>query len=211
MASPSLEQRREEQRASVRRAVLDATESLLLEAGYEGFSIRRLVERCGYTAPTIYHHFGDKPGLLDALLEERFQSLYERVQSIPKSDPPEARLRAMAFAFAEFALRHPTHYQLLALPREPERSPPPSLEESRAEFQRPFDELWDQGRLRAGCVESASQGLWSLIHGIFSLRTSLPNEDWSPTLTEDAVDALLRGMVAPPPAESPRSRHGTEG
>jgi len=69
MGSPAFEQRRSAQRAQVRRAVLDATESLLLEAGEEQFSIRRLVERCGYTAPTIYHHFGDKKGLIDALLD----------------------------------------------------------------------------------------------------------------------------------------------
>ena len=55
------------QRSQARRAILDATQSLLVEGGYEAFSMRRLAERCGYTAPTIYHHFGDKPGLIGAL------------------------------------------------------------------------------------------------------------------------------------------------
>ena len=45
-------QRRQQQRRDARRAILDAAESLILESGYERFSIRRLASRCGYTAPT---------------------------------------------------------------------------------------------------------------------------------------------------------------
>ena len=44
--------------------------SILLEDGYEHFTMRKLADRCGYTAPTIYNHFGDKTGLIDAVLEE---------------------------------------------------------------------------------------------------------------------------------------------
>ena len=47
MSSETHEQRREAQRDSARRAILEATAGLLLEDGYDAFSIRRLVERCG--------------------------------------------------------------------------------------------------------------------------------------------------------------------
>jgi AcrR family transcriptional regulator len=32
----------------------------MIECGGDGFSIRKLAGRCGYTAPTIYHYFGDE-------------------------------------------------------------------------------------------------------------------------------------------------------
>ena len=64
--------RRSRHREEARRAILDATEAILLEDGVELFSIRKLATRCGFTAPTIYHYFRDKDGLIDALLEERF-------------------------------------------------------------------------------------------------------------------------------------------
>ena len=87
MASPvaesPAERRRLQQRTDAQRAILDATEGLLVEHGYEQFSMRRLVERCGYTAPTIYRYFGDKRGLLDALLEERILGLLTRFRGIP--------------------------------------------------------------------------------------------------------------------------------
>ncbi len=195
MASPNVAQRREEQRTQVRRAILDATETLLLEAGYARFSIRRLVERCGYTAPTIYHHFGDKPGLLDALLEERFQALFEEVEKVPQGDEPEDQLRAQALAVIDFADRYPAHYRLLALPREPGWAPPPGVEESRQAMRAPFDQLEEACRLRTRGVEPAAQAMWALVHGLISLRTDHGLEDWSAHTNEDAIDAMLRGLV----------------
>ena len=46
-------------RDASRRAILDATEALLLEGGSESVSIRRVSERCGFKAPTIDHHVRD--------------------------------------------------------------------------------------------------------------------------------------------------------
>ena len=69
------------------------------------------MERCGYTAPTIYHHFGDKLGLLDALLEERFGDLLKLIARVPVSSDPLDTIRARARAFVRFGLRNPTHYR----------------------------------------------------------------------------------------------------
>ncbi len=198
MATPQLHERREARRSEARRAILDATEALLVEEGYAGFSIRRLVARCGYTAPTIYHHFRDKPGLLDALLEERFQALHRILSRVPRNGDPIDELRATARAFVRFGLRHPTHYQLLSMPREPDRTPPPSVEESRELLERPWRQLSEAGRLRVPRVETGGQALWALAHGLISLRTLRPDHDWSPRLVEDSIDALLRGLVAAP-------------
>ena len=61
--------RRRQQRDDARGAILEATESILVEEGYERFSMRKLAARCGYTAPTIYHYFDDKVRLFEALIE----------------------------------------------------------------------------------------------------------------------------------------------
>ena len=211
MAHAPQAERRREQRRQVRRAVLDATEALLLADGVERFSIRRLVERCGYSAPTIYHHFGGKNGLLDALLEERFQKLFRRLRRVPRGDDPVAYLREAARTFVRFGLRHPRHYQVLSLPQKTESPPPQSIEESREMLERPWVELWEEGRLRAGEVESAGQALWALAHGLIVLLSSRPGHPWSKTVIDDSIDALLRGLVAPPPAKRPKRGPRTEG
>jgi AcrR family transcriptional regulator len=210
MRNPSAEQRRRRQRSDARRAILDATESLLVEGGYESFSIRRLVDRCGYTAPTIYHHFGDKPGLLDALLEEVFQKLVRLIRRVPASEDAIEYLRALARAFVRFGFRNPTHYRLLTQPRDPASQPPRSAEEVRELLEQPWLELWEAGRLRSGDVRSASQSLWTLCDGLIHLRASRPDHDWSKFLVDDAIDALLRGLIAPA-GDSGRVRRGRDG
>jgi AcrR family transcriptional regulator len=210
MRTLSAEQRRSQHRAEARRAILDATESLLVEGGYESFSIRRLVERCGYTAPTIYHYFGDKPGLLDALLEEVFQKLVRLIRRVPESEDAIGYLRALARAFVRFGLRNPTHYRLLTQPRDPASQRPRSAEAVRELLEKPWLELWEAGRLRSGDARSASQSLWGLCDGLIHLRASRPEHDWSKFLMDDAIDALLRGLIAPAPRPR-RARRGRGG
>jgi TetR/AcrR family tetracycline transcriptional repressor len=45
---------------------------LLNEEGLEGVSLRRLADRLGIKAPSLYHHFADKSALLAAVVERIF-------------------------------------------------------------------------------------------------------------------------------------------
>jgi len=174
-----------------------------VEEGIERFSMRRLAERCGYTAPTLYHYFGDKPGLIEALLEERFRRLYDRLRRVRRVDEPVDYLRALARAFIRFGLRHPGHYRLLMTPRLAGDRPPQSAERARALMEVPIAELESAGRLRVPDREAAAQVLWATTHGVISLLIHRPDYDWSPELPELALDALLTGLVvAGDPARS---------
>jgi len=206
MGSPASAQRRSEQRAQVRRSILDATEALLLEKGEERFSIRRLVERCGYTAPTIYHHFGDKTGLIDTLLDERFEGLARQLKRVPSGSDRVAYLRSMALAFVRFGLKNPTHHQLLFAPRAQQHAPPRSALEVQEMLEQAWTELWEEGRLDCGDAGAAGQALFCLLYGLTSRRIARPDHDWSKSGIEDAIDALLRGLVAPEPGKNGRRR-----
>jgi AcrR family transcriptional regulator len=199
MGSPAFERRRRQQRAQVRRTVLDATEALLLEEGEEKFSIRRLVERCGYTAPTLYAHFGDKKGLIDALLDERFERLARQLRRVPRGDDPVGYLRAMGLAFVRFGLKNPTHHRLLFAPRAQQHAPPPSALAVQETLEQAWTELWEEGRLRCGDAAAAGQALFCLLYGLTARRIARPEHDWSKTGIEDAIDALLRGLVVNEP------------
>lgn len=69
-------------------------------------------------------------------------------------------------------------------------------------------ELWEQGRLRVGEARSAGEALFCLTYGLASRRIAQPEEDWTKAGIEDAIDALLRGLVAPAPAKNGRRRKG---
>lgn len=53
---------------------------LFAEHGYDAIGVQRIVTAAGVTKPTLYHHFGNKRGLLDNLLEAHFAPFHERVQ-----------------------------------------------------------------------------------------------------------------------------------
>lgn len=200
------ERRRRELREDARRSILDAAEALLLEDGYERFSMRRLAHRCGYTAPTLYHYFGDKRRLIDAVLEDGFRRILDRLRLVPGSGDPAESVRAQLDAFVRFSLENPTHYRLLSLPRPADAPPPPSEQAAREQLESPLAALLREGRLRASSVEQAVQCLWVVLHGVISLRTTRPDAQWTDKLESFALDTLLRGLVAPagPDAEARR-------
>ncbi len=186
--------RRLQSRTEARRAILDATEALLVEDGVPAFSMRRLAERCGYTPPTIYHHFVDKQHLIDELLDERCRALVKSLKRARQGDDPIENLRAFGIAFARWGLRNPTHYALLAQSREPELPVPPAAEEARALMEGPLEKIAAGGRLTAG-REAIGQVLWSFLHGFVLLRSSRTDVEWMPDVLEVGFDALLQSFI----------------
>jgi AcrR family transcriptional regulator len=197
MTAHAAELRRQQSRAQVRRAILEAAESILVEVGYEGFSVRKLVNRCGYSAPTVYHHFGDKTGLVDAVLEERLAGLVVKLRAVPQSDDPVANMRALTRAFADFALVNPTFYWLLTQPRGDDVDPVPSGEEANAILAAPLDELAAAGQLAHADVELVRQSMWVQIHGLVSLPPVRPDVAWHDDLLDQTIEALIRGWMSP--------------
>jgi AcrR family transcriptional regulator len=205
-AETPAERRRRELREDARRSILDAAEALLIEDGYELFSMRRLANRCGYTAPTLYHYFGDKRKLIDAVLEDGFRRILDRLRQVPSAEDPARAVRAQLDAFVRFSLENPTHYRLLSLPR-PDGAPPSASEQTaREQLESPLAALLREDRLRASSVEQAVQCLWVVLHGVISLRTTRPDARFTDKLESFALDTLLRGLIAPPrsaPEEKP--------
>jgi AcrR family transcriptional regulator len=191
------ERRRLRQREDARRTILDAAEALVVERGYDAFSMRRLAERCGYTAPTIYHYFKDKKGLFDSLLEERLRRMVDSVRHARRNQDPVERILTVGQAFVRFGLRNPTHVQLLTALRPDPDDPPESSVEARELVEAPLAELAKQGRLLVRDVEEAFQCLWIAMHGAMSLLITRPDYAWSKDLVRTSLAAMLRGIVAP--------------
>lgn len=199
MSTSTAHARRQRQRGEARRSILEAAEALVVERSLGGFSMRRLASRCGYTLPTIYRHFGDKPRLLEALLDERFQGLLDVLERVTPSGDAARDLHGMLAAVVGFGFDNPRHYQLLVSALQ-EGSEPPAAEQTRARIEAPIRTLLATGRLRAPDVESAVQVIWSFLHGLIALRTSRADVAWHPRLVEIALDCILGGVILGNPA-----------
>lgn len=193
---PRAERRRQQHRDEARRIILDSAAELTAESSFSGFSVRALVDRCGYSAPTIYHYFGDKHGLLDALVEDSLQTLVRDMRGVPISVDPLETLRALTLCFGNWGLENPTYYHLLTQPRADDAEPLESGEVSAGMLTEPLAKLVEKGRIEESETEILRQSLWACLHGLISLPAIRPDLDWKKDLLETSVDRILKGWLS---------------
>lgn len=69
-------------RSDARRRILEAAEARLAEGGPEAVRVQRIAADLGVTDAAVYHHFGNREGLLDALARFGARRLRENVEGI---------------------------------------------------------------------------------------------------------------------------------
>jgi AcrR family transcriptional regulator len=73
---------------------------------------RAVCRAAGITAPTLYHYFGDKDGLLRALVAQNIETFMERKRSRPTADAL-ADLRRGWYGWIDFAGENPKLFRLM--------------------------------------------------------------------------------------------------
>lgn len=101
MSRPRGRPHREKAPAS-REQILTTALELLDTGGVEAFTMRALADRLQVNPMTIYHHFGDRDGLIDALSEH----VYAEV-SAPATGRIHDRIRLLLLAYHDRVLSHP--------------------------------------------------------------------------------------------------------
>jgi AcrR family transcriptional regulator len=87
-----------------RSTLLDVALELFVRHGYEAVSVQSICDAAHVTKPTLYHHFGSKRGLLEALVADRFDSYLTAFEEAARYDgrlpATLERVVAATFAFA---------------------------------------------------------------------------------------------------------------
>ncbi len=99
--------------ALTRELIEDAALALIEQDGLDAFSTRRLGERLGCQAMSIYHHFPSKAHILDALVDRVLAS----IQLPQRRLLPKTRVRNIARQWRLAALAHPRLYPYLSMHR----------------------------------------------------------------------------------------------
>jgi AcrR family transcriptional regulator len=101
----------EEQLSPRAREIVAAARALLEEEGVGGLSMRRLADRLGIRAPSLYKHLPDKRALEHALISDGFEEMAAAsAEAAAGADDPVAAIGA---AYRDFARRHPHLYRLM--------------------------------------------------------------------------------------------------
>jgi AcrR family transcriptional regulator len=163
------------------REVVVAGRQLLEEEGAEALTMRRLADRVGIRAPSLYKHLPDKAALEAAIiatgLEEAAAEFESAVQGASQDRTERAAggvggevgdgdgkaaagaLPALAAAYRRFALAHPHLYRLMHNGPLPREHLPPGLEERTA-----------APVLRAAGSQARARAVWAFAHGMVMLE-----------------------------------------
>jgi AcrR family transcriptional regulator len=83
--------------------------------GYDAVGVQELVQGAGVTKPTLYHHFGNKRGVLQALLEQGAQPFLRKVEAAAHyTGDLTGNLQELTALYLGFAQTQPSFYRLLA-------------------------------------------------------------------------------------------------
>jgi AcrR family transcriptional regulator len=151
--------------------VVVAARRLLEGEGAAALTMRRLAERLGIKAPSLYKHLPDKAALEAAIiatgLEEAAARFEQAVDSATtggaaNGDGAEggaAAISALAAAYREFALAHPHLYRLMHDGPLPRQRLPAGVEDRAA-----------APLLRVAGSRARARALWAFAHGMVMLE-----------------------------------------
>ena len=98
---------------SAREDVLEAASRLLAESPTGDISTRAVCEAAGITQPVLYRMFGDKNGLLVAVVDHVWGQFLTAKRAAPRSEDPLEDLFSGWDGHIAFAMQHPHAYRLL--------------------------------------------------------------------------------------------------
>jgi len=204
-------ERREREREEVRKKIQDAARELFATEGYDRVTMRRIADAIEYSPTTIYLHFKDKDELVQSLCDEDFQRLLGELQHGPAPRDPVARIRQLGVGYARFGTVYPNHYRFMFMtPFKREHAPNQTGESAYTLLRESVAAAIAAGRFRRIDVETATQVLWSSVHGAVSLLITFadkfPCAPAAPDLVEQAVENGLRGLLAAPAAPAKKGR-----
>jgi AcrR family transcriptional regulator len=125
-----------------------AARRLLDKEGVEAVTMRRVAAAVDITAMAVYRHYADRKALLNALADEGFQELAERLaaESRRSTGSLEERLKRVLDVNLIFSLENPRLFELMFLtPREGARQYPRDFAAGKSPTANLFAELIREG------------------------------------------------------------------
>jgi len=189
---------------SLREDILEVSRNLLVKDGFGKMSMRKIANRAGVSATSIYLHFQNKDELLLALIESSIAKLSSALEkNLIDSDDSITKLEKMAQSFMDFALENPQEYEIIYMvrPEEMPKFPKEKFQQIRKIYQLLADIISEGKRAGALNVDDplmSSYMIWAQLHGVASviisrrLDTRIPDEEF----VSQAVDHIVQGFIS---------------
>ncbi|MGY1699454.1 TetR/AcrR family transcriptional regulator [Geodermatophilus sp. SYSU D00766] len=186
----------------VQGALVDAAERVLVRDGTAGLTVRAVATEAGVAPMGVYNRFGNKYGLVAAVLVRGFDALAASVRG-DDADAPQDRLAGCGRRYRRFALGNREHYEAMfgtAVPSDARAAASTAEldEHAAAAFGVLVGEVsraMDAGVLRRDDPAETAQVIWSAVHGAVSLELAGVTQAGDPEASfERLLAALLSGL-----------------
>jgi AcrR family transcriptional regulator len=180
----------------VRDRLLLAATQLLDEAAGGPVSTRQIIERAGVRAPTLYHHFGSKQALLDAVVSHGFKQFLQDCRASGDNTDPLDDIRAGWDGHVAFGLEFPGAYAHIYGNVKPGVACGVT-EDVRAHLLDTLLPAAEQGRLRVPAAEAATRIL-AACSGVTLTLIQQPPAERDLGLSERMRESVLAAITDTP-------------
>jgi AcrR family transcriptional regulator len=192
---------------TVRNRILETAAGLLAQSADVDVSTRAICDAAGVTAPTLYHHFGDKDRLLAAVVDFGWAAFLETKLAVAAvvHDHVADDIRAGWDNHLEFARENPSFYKLMWSP---------AVAASSSAVREAYQMLYERLELGAGrgqlrlSAEAASRIVLSATTGAALSLISQPDLYGDGTFATQLREAVIAWITVPQGA--PSSAHDSE-
>lgn len=190
--------RSEHTQEQIKEMVLSAAESILIEDGYEGLTVRKIAQEIGYTVGSIYMVFCNMQELLLHIKSRCLEQLIAELQASTDINDDKHAVIALADCYLDFARANLNRWRLVFdSGQDNSQTVPEWYQQKFEQMFEPIEEAFKRLCPTAGDEQArhAARTLWCSVHGVlvFSVHanfgfTSLEN-------TENSVHVLIDNFV----------------
>jgi len=175
---------------------------LFSEKGYEGTSIREIIEGAGVTRPVLYYYFENKEDLFRRLVEMKFAELTSQVEEIRKRVTGcVARLKAVICSAFELVEENPEARRLIlqVFFSLPQQGPPLDKRRLMKQRFRLVEDIMREGLENKELSGGDAQSLALVFLGIMDMhimaKSNRPETRLTPELGDGLVELFLQGAA----------------
>jgi AcrR family transcriptional regulator len=190
-----------------REALIHACAELIVEEGLVGLSLRKVADRVGIKAPSIYAHFANKDALLAEASRYANAALGDFLRRDCKGDDARDRLLSTSMGYLHFADAQPSLFALFFMELPSVRRSLDDLPSATSPYGFLIERVTDYLGGPREQIEILAFGIWSLMHGAAVLRQTHLREFSGPIVqgTRYNLERLLDGWRGGPSGTPPRA------
>ena len=192
----------------LRRVLIDAALRLVGEGGADAVSVREAARRAGVSPGAPFRHFPSRDALMQAVAEEaqrRFRAEIEAALSEAPAGDPLGRFRCLGLAYLRWAMRNPTHFEIISSRRFFDHDMADGVSSDNAELidltERTLVEAFEQGQLRSPDLKRVQIAGRALVYGFARMNIDGHFPRWGVAGTdaertaEAIIDLFIEGIA----------------